>query len=233
MIPYKVVHIYTEIEPFNRMPGELTLETLQTDLAGLKTMLTEYTASDDDKKEKEAAMKKAEEDKKEEEKKEAKKAAKTAALKTAMEEEDPDKRDAAIKKAMDEDPKKHEAFGEPKEKTAEEKEKDEHVASIIEQDKQTYITKILTAATITNPQGLKEIEAIVKSASITKLKEMAMLTPSFEGSVAIPESMKQEKFIPYFANANPAMVDASMLTASSPDSAFNNISTKDLLEGKN
>ena len=64
------------------------------------------------------------------------KAAKTAALKTAMEEPDEEKRDAAIKAAMSDNDKPKEAFGKPKEKTAEEKEKDEHVASIVEKDKQ-------------------------------------------------------------------------------------------------
>ena len=58
---------------------------------------------------------------------------------------------------------------------------------------------------------------------------MATLVPSFEGS--IPTTIQtQEKFIPYFANVNPEQVDSTMLTASSPDSAFASMSTKELME---
>jgi hypothetical protein len=212
------------------MPAELTLESLTKELQDVKTLVAGIKVGSEEDEKKKLEAKKAEEEKKEEEKKEAKKASRTAALKQAMEEKDDEKRDAAIRKAMsdDTDEKKHEAFGKPdEEKTAEEKEKDEHVASIIEKDRQTYINKILTAATITNPQNVKEIEAVVKSASITKLKEMALMTPDFEASVK--PTMQEEKFIPYFASTQ-TDTDNEMLTASNPPSDFTKFSTKELLE---
>jgi len=220
--------------------AEPTLEQLYEKLESLGKLgskMETFLATNDDKDHKEMEAKKAEDEKKEEEeKKEAKKAKYNSAIKKAMEEDDHDKKMAAIKTAEEDyNDKKHEAFGKPEdEKTAQEKEDKEHIASIIEADKQTYIDKILTAATITNPTNVKAIEQIVKSASITKLKELALLTPSFEGSIGTSAVAPQpEKVIPFYANMTPADIDANQLSASSPDSEFTKLSTQDLLDGKN
>lgn len=210
-----------------------TLEQLFDTITKLGSKVDTFMATHDDKDHKNMEAKKAEDEKKEEEKMEAKKAKYSASMKIAMEEENHEKKMAMVKAAEEEynDNKKHEAFGKPDdEKTAQDKEDKEHIAAIIEADKQIYIDKILTAATVTNPANVKAIEQIVKSASITKLKEMAMMTPSFEGSVQTTIS-QQEKIIPFFANITPADVDANQLTASSPDSDFTKLSTKELLEG--
>lgn len=183
---------------------------------------------------KEHEAKVAQDDKKEDEKMEAKRAARDAAIKKAMEEPDTEKKEAMIKKAMDEyDHDKKEAFGKPDEheKTAQEKEKDEHVASILENDRQSMINQILTANRIINPASVQIIEARLKTASITDVKkELEIVKPFIAGVEQTPVTTPQEKFIPYFANITPADVDASQLNASSPDSEFNKISTKELLE---
>lgn len=219
------------------MPPELTLETLAKNVDDIKLMLGNYKSNDDEEKKKEAALKKAMEekhDKEEEEKKEARRASKTAALKKAMDEPDDEKRDAAIKKAMDYDDKDnhtamHEDDPKTEKKAMEEKEEKEHVASIILDARNDYITKILTANSIMNPNGLKEIEAGLKTASFTEIKKTwAILQPAFEG--AVQQTTPQEKFVPYFANITPQDIDNTTLTAASPDSEFAKFTTKELLE---
>lgn len=188
-------------------------------IEGLEGKLTNFIAStkkadhEDEDKEKEAA-------------KLAKSAAKLAAMKSAMDEEDEEKRDAAMKKAMGEpaDEKR-----DAKKATDEDKEKEAQIAAILTDKKNDYITKILTANKIFNPQGLKAVEDRIKIASITDLqKEWTIIAPAFEGAVAPVQS--QEKIIPFFANIQAGQVDKDQLTASSPDSNFADLSSKELLE---
>ena len=218
------------------MPQELTFEKLVKDITDLKTLVgSTFSADHDEKeKEKEAAKKLAQEDKEKEEKKEARKAnKKTASLKKAMEMDDDKERDAAIRKAMEEHPTDDKT--DPKEathKSDEDEKKDEehkaHIASIIEDSRQDYITKILTANKIMNPLHVKEVEERIKTANITELKkEWNILAPAFEGSV--PTNTATPKFVPYFANAA-TQTDNSQLNANSPDSEFSKFSTQELLE---
>ena len=197
---------------------DLTFESLAKDIKDVKVLVASFTAQHEDEDKKKLEAKKAQDDKQEEEKKEAK----TAAMKKAMDEKDEDKRDAAMKKAMDMDDKEH------KEATSDEdKEKEAQVASIIADKKQEFIQKILTANSIANPNNLKEIETRLKSASINEVKkEWSILAPMFEG--AVKQQPTQQKFVPFYANID--SIDDSQLNASSPDSDFNKISTKDLLE---
>jgi len=216
------------------MPPEYTLETLAQNIADINVKLGSYK-SDHLEHEKQKEAKKAQEEKEEEEKKEAKRAARIAAVKKAMEEDDDEKKDAALKKAMEDhdEPTKHDNPSEKNAKKAqeeEEKEKDEHVASIISDARKDFINKILTANSISNPTKLPEIEARLKKASFSDVKkEWSILAPMFEGATS-QTSPPQEKFVPYFANITPQDVDASTLTASSPASEFSKFTTKELQE---
>jgi hypothetical protein len=217
------------------MPPELTLETLAKNISDINVKLGSFMADHTEEEKNNKDAKKAQDDKDEEEKKEAKRASRIAAIKKAMEEPTDEKKDAAIRKAMDDDhPKDHTAQDDEDKdkkeaKTAEEKEEKEHVASIIADAKKDYISKILTANTIMNPTGLKTVEARLKTASFSEIKkEWSVLQPAFEG--ATQQVTPQEKFVPYFANITPQDIDANTLTAASPDSDFAKFSTKELLE---
>lgn len=220
------------------MPPELSLEQLATKLDEVhKTANLVKTAMDEDKKnhegqteeEKEKEAKKAQEEEKKEENKEARKA-RYNAMKKAMEEPDEEKRDAAIKAAMDEN--KHEEVKDAQDDD-EKKENEANVASIINDKRTEFIEKILTANKIFNPTKIKEIESRVKDANLTALKkEWAVIEPflaSMPKAEAKPEP--QENFIPYFASiSQPEDIDKAQLNANSPDSAFAQLSTKELLE---
>jgi len=217
---------------------EPTLEQLFKTIEGLDTKLNTYMASgikvgqeEDEKKKMEA--KKAEDEKKEKDKMEAKKAKYDAAIKSAMDEKDHDKKMAAIKAAMDEYDDKHEAFGKPGEHKAtdEEKEKEAQIASIINDKKTSLIKQILSANRIGNPNGLKEVEARLKTASITDIqKEFDTIMPFIANTTNQNIPQTQEKFIPYFGSTTPADIDNSQLNANSPDSDFNKLTTKELME---
>lgn len=220
------------------MPPEFTLESLAKDITDLKTVAAAIKVGQEEDEHKKMEAKKAEDEKKEEEKMEAKKAKYNSAIKAAMEEDDHDKKEAMVKRAMDElHDKEHKGEHEPApkdEKTAQEKEndkeKDAQIASIINDKKNEFIAKILTANSIMNPTAVKEVEARLKKAGISEVeKEWNILRPAFEGSTARPVTT-QEKFIPFYANITPADVDANQLSASSPDSDFAKLSTKELLE---
>ena len=224
------------------MPAELTLETLAASIKDINVLVGSIKKGMDDNehdKEHEKEAKKAQDEKEEKEKMEAKKAKYSAALKLAMDEDDHDKKEAMIKQAQEDLHKEdHEANHDNHDKnmdkheaTEEEKEKDAQIASIINEKKKEIITKILTANSIMNPNALKEVEERLKKASITDVeKEWNILKPAFEGSVAQP-TQNTQKFIGYYANVSPADIDASTLTAASPDSEFTKLSTKELLEG--
>lgn len=233
------------------MSTEMTLENLYEKLEGLGKTASKMElfmaaqnnetpeekkarVAEEEKNMKEHEAKVAQEDKSEDEKKEAKRAARDAAIKKAMEEPDTEKRDAAIKKA-EEDYKNDtkEGFGKPDEHKAtdEEKEKEAQIASIIDEKKNTMIKQILSANTIINPNGLKDVQARLKTASITKVEQEWNIIKPFIAGVETTTPAKQEPVIPYFANITPTDVDANQLSASSPASEFNKISTKDLLDG--
>ncbi len=221
------------------MPPELSLEALATKLDEVhKTANAVKVAMDEEHKnnhegqtdeEKEKEAKKAQEEKEKEENKEARKA-RYNAMKKAMDEPDEEKRDAAIKAAMDEH--KHEEVKDAQD-DEEKKENEANVASIIGDKKTEFIEKILTANRIFNPNNIKVIETRVKKANLTALKkEWAVIQP-FLASMPKPESKPepQENFIPYFASIQqPEDIDKAQLNANSPDSAFAQLSTKELLE---
>ena len=154
-----------------------------------------------------------------------------------MDEHDEEKRDAAMRRAM-EHPTENLTRND-KEKvgqdnmTDEEKEEHASVASIIGDKRQEIIDKILTANKIFNTSNINEVEKRVKKASLTKLKAEYKTILPFIGATKQTENNSEQSppVIPYFANIMPPeQVDASQLNASSPDSAFAQISTKELLE---
>ena len=172
----------------------------------------------------------------EEEKKEARKA-RYNAMKSAMDENDEEKRDAAMKQAMEQkDPTTNTT---PNAKEAmDEDEKEEHaaVASIIGDKRQEYITKILSANKLFNASNIQEVEKRVRKATLTSLKKEYKTILPFIGGVKAEQqpAAAAPPVIPYFASMmTPQDVDASQLTASSPDSAFANLTTKELLEMAN
>jgi len=219
------------------MPTELTLESLAKGIVEIKTLVAGIKVGEEEDEKKKMEAKKAEEEKKEEEKKEAKKAKYNSAIKAAMEEDDHEKKEAMVKRAMDElhdkkegmmdkdhnDHKNHEA-------TDEEKEKDAQIASIINDKKNSLIAQILTANRLINPTGLDTIEARLKKASIAEVQKEFDIVKPFIAGVETPTPTVQEKIIPFYANITPADIDSSQLTASSPDSDFTKLSTKELLE---
>lgn len=238
------------------MDGELSLEQLASKLdSTLKIASTLKADMDEMKKnhegqteeEKEKMAKKAQEEKMEEEKKEAR-GNRYKALKTAMEEPDEKKRDAAIKAAMDEhNHKEMEGMDNnllhqdrshiEKEGQTDEEKKEEHaaVASILKEKKADYITKILTANKIFNSGEVKAIQKRLKTANISELeKEWSHVKPFVANIPNTPKEQYQQDFIPFFASmGNAEEIDAAQLNANSPDSAFAKLSTKELLEMAN
>ncbi len=172
----------------------------------------------------------------EEEKKEARKA-RYNAMKSAMDEHDEEKRDAAMKQAMEQkDPTTNTTTNEKEAQTEEEKEEHAAVASIIGDKRQEYITKILSANKLFNASNIDSVEKRVKKASLTALKkEYKTILPFIGGAKAEQQpAAAAPPVIPYFASMmTPQDVDKSQLSASSPDSAFANLSTKELLEMAN
>ena len=169
-----------------------------------------------------------------EEKKEARKA-RYSAMKSAMDENDEEKRDAAMKKAMEqEDPTTNTTTNEKEAKGQTEEEKEEHaaVASIIGDKRQEYITKILSANKLFNASNINSVEKRVRKASLTSLKKEYKTILPFIGAAKTEQPPAQAPpVIPFFASMmTPEEVDKSQLTASSPDSAFANLSTKELLK---
>lgn len=160
------------------------------------------------------------------------------AVKAAMEMDDEEKRDAAIKSAMEQTDPTHNTTPNDKEAKAQtEDEKEEHanVASIINDKRQEFITKILSANKIFNASNIDSVEKRLRKASLSKLKQEYKVIKPFIGAVKTEEQpTPQTPVIPYFASMmTPENVDAAQLNASSPDAAFANISTKDLLEMAN
>jgi len=179
-----------------------------------------------------------EEEKKEakanEDEKEARKA-RYNAMKLAMDEDDEEKRDAAIKSAMEQkDPTLNTTPNTKESKkgqTEEEKEEHANVASIINDKRTEFITKILSANKIFNASNIDSVEKRLRKASLTKLKQEYKVILPFIGAVKTEEQPAQAPVIPFFASMmTPENVDASQLNASSPDSEFAKLSTKELLE---
>jgi len=176
-----------------------------------------------------------EDDKKEAQEKEEKEARKARynAMKLAMDEEDEEKRDAAIKSAMEQkDPTTNTTPNAKEGQTEDEKEEHAAVASIIGDKRQEYITKILSANKLFNASNIDSVEKRVRKASLTALKkEYKTILPFIGGVKAEQTPAATQPVIPFFASMmTPEDVDKSQLTASSPDSAFANLSTKELLK---
>ncbi len=169
----------------------------------------------------------------EEHEKEARKA-RYSAMKTAMDEHDEEKRDAAMRQAMEQkDPTTNTTTNQKEAMDEDEKEEHAAVASIIGDKRQEYITKILSANKLFNASEINSVEKRVRKASLTTLKkEYKTILPFIGGAKAEQQpAAAAPPVIPYFASMmTPQDVDASQLTASSPDSAFANLSTKELLE---
>ena len=203
--------------------SELSLEQLDTKLDGIQKLSNDlnqrFMAMNDKDHGKDAATEK------EDEKMKAKRAKRDAAIKKAEDEVDDDKKDAALRKAVNEmDDKKHDA--------SEDKETKEHVAAIIEDSKKALQVKILQASIAINPATAKSVEDRIKTASLTELKtEWSHIEP-FVATVATPQTPPQTQAVipPYQGSYQDAgKIDAAQLNASSPDSAFVNIPTKELL----
>ncbi len=163
-------------------------------------------------------------------------AARYKAMKLAMAEEDEEKRDAAIKSAMEQkDPTTNTTTNEKEGQTEEEKEEHAAVASIIGDKRTEYIEKILSANRLFNASNIESVEKRVRKASLTSLKkEYKTILPFIGGAKAEQTPAAEPPVIPYFASMmNPQEIDASQLNASSPDSAFAKLSTKELLEMAN
>ena len=169
----------------------------------------------------------------EEHEKEARKA-RYNAMKSAMDEHDEEKRDAAMKQAMEqEDPTTNTTTNEKEAQTEEEKEEHAAVASIIGDKRQEYITKILSANKLFNASNINSVEKRVRKASLTSLKKEYKTILPFIGGVKAEQAQAPatQPVIPFFASMmTPEDIDKSQLTASSPDAAFANLSTKELLE---
>lgn len=224
--------------------AELSMEQLDDKLTTITEGMTKMASTIDIKiKEWTASTKKAMEEDKEMAKK-AKTAKYNNAIKAAMEEDDPDKKEAMLKAAM-EDHKKEAEHDDPgshdkPNKTAmtdEEKEKENNIATMLDEKKASIIAKIMTANKIINPNGLVELEARIKTASITALtKEWNTIEPFVAGISQVPTVQIQEPVIPFFAGgiSNPgAGIDDVQLNANSPDSAFVKFTTKELMEMNN
>jgi hypothetical protein len=171
----------------------------------------------------------------EEHKKEAR-AARYKAMKLAMEMDDEEKRDAAIKSAMEQtDPTHNTTTNEKEGQTEEEKEEHAAVASIIGDKRAEYIEKILSANRLFNASNIDSVEKRVRKASLTSLKkEYKTILPFIGGAKAAQSPAAEPPVIPYFASMmTPQEIDAKSLTASSPDSAFAKLTTKELLEMAN
>lgn len=242
-----------------QMAPELTLEDMAKKIDALSVVASSLKTAQEEKEEKEKEAKKAQDEEKEEERKEARKASRgrrDAAIKLAMEEPDDEKKDAGIKRAQDEYDKEHKAQDkeeekhdamdmdehEPKDHDAqteeEKKEKDAQIASIIDKEKLLIDNKILTAAKIMNPAGVKSLTKELSKNTFTASKKMLddmtkIHGEPFMASTIQPTAVPVQEKVPYFmANAmqQADQVDANMLTANSPDSDFAKLSTKELLE---
>ncbi len=184
----------------------------------------------------EARIAQEDDDKKEAQEKEEEKEARKArysAMKLAMAEEDEEKRDAAIKSAMEQSDPTHNTTPNNKEaQTEDEKEEHAAVASIIGDKRQEYITKILSANKLFNASNIDSVEKRVRKASLTSLKKEYKTILPFISAVKVEQApAATQPVIPFFASMmTPEEVDKSQLTASSPDSAFANLSTKELLK---
>jgi len=228
--------------------AELSMEQLDGKLNGIADSVTRLASVFETKNKLwEASTKKAMDEDKETAKK-AKLAKYNAAIKAAMDEDDPDKKEAMLKAAIDDD-KKDANHDDPTShdkpdktaKTAEEKEKDKNIATILDEKKASIIAQIMTANKIINPNGLTALEARIKTASITELtKEWNVIAPFVAGIPQVPENAPQteQPIIPFFAgmvdtHKASSAIDDLALTASSPDSAFAKFSTQELLEMNN
>lgn len=221
------------------MIPEITLETLAKDITDLKTLAAGIkVGQEEDEKKKMEAKKAMDEEHKKEEKKEAKHAKYNSAIKKAMEEDDHEKKEAMVKRAMEElHDEEHKADHEnhdknmDKHEAKDEKEKDAQIASIINDKKNSLIAQILTANRLINPNGLADVEARLKKASITKVQEeYNIVKPFISGVEQTTVTTPQQPVIPFYANISPADIDENSLTAASPDSDFAKLSTKELLE---
>ena len=159
--------LYTVIQ-FNGTMAELSLEALAEKIDNL-TKFAETMEKEKMEKDEKQEAKKASDDKEDKDKM-AKRATRDAAIKTAMDEKDEDKKDAAIKKATDEygdQPHKNDTM---EKASTEDKEEKEHIASLIKDKKSQLITNILTASKSLNPKGLKAVESRMKKASLDNLE---------------------------------------------------------------
>lgn len=237
--------------------GELTLEELASKLDAIHKTANIVKADVDEIKERDHPMhmskraneneedykarvaQEMEDKKKEAEEKEEMKEARKArysAVKAAMGEHDEEKRDAALRAAMAQTDPTENTIRNDKERTAEEEEKEKEnnaaVASIIGDKRQEFINKILTANKVFNASNIKEVEKRVMKASLSKLKtEYKTIEPFIAQQVQAKPAEQSPPVIPYFASMmTPEDVDIKQLNANSPDSAFAQISTKELLE---
>lgn len=147
------------------------------------------TTDDDDKKDKMATLK--------------------AKLAKAMDEEDPEKRKDAANRAMDEMEKEEEKESRKAKKGQDEEKKEKQneakIASFEHEFKKPIVEKILTAAKILNPKGIKVIEEKLKTASLESVKDLyENHYKQFNAAMGLEDdssSVRSNGFIPFQLNA--------------------------------
>ena len=155
------------------MAPELSLETMGEKLLSLETNMDKLMKVANEMKENKDAKKAESEEEKNKEAKKAKMAEYEKDMKEAMEEKDMDKKEAMIKTANEKlnDEHKAETKDDKHEASEEEKEHNAAVKDLILNEKTDLINKIKNANVILNPTKIQEVEARIKNASLTQLKE--------------------------------------------------------------
>lgn len=128
-----------------------------------------------------------------------------AKLQSAMDEEDTEKRKekvSSILAAMEDEEKKkeHEAQDDDEEKK---KEQEAKLASLEKRYKEPIAEKILAAARIINPEGIKQIESELKSASLEEVEALYNNHyKKFEGALGLSAMEKPRPFVPFQMQAS-------------------------------
>ena len=197
----------------NGMPEELTMEALSAKIDSILKIAEDVKEKQDKMEERHA-----EGEKHDREKRSSMRKARDEAMKDAMSEEDDDKRDAAMKKAMDD----YHGSGDHEREAAGTHEREmpkagddptkEHIASLMKDKREALVRQILTASRLINPNGMAAVEERLKAASMRDLE--------YEWGVVSPAT--QSPMIPFMASQRTA----------DTTSGFSKLTTRELLEGK-
>ena len=207
------------------------VQTMQTEINTYRNELSQFTASatkkagmdDEDKSKHDAAFKAAMDDHDKSMKESTAAAEKVAtAFKTAAMEDDPDKKEAAQKIAMDmkddhdnKTAKKANMDNEKKEAADTEKEKmaDAKIASLENKHSEPMKIKIMHATKTYNPQRVEVMQKFLKNASLEQVEEkyndmagmMSVLGIQGGSGEAAPSASQQPAFVPFQASAATTM----------------------------